>query len=129
MTAIVEAELAETDIQVVADYFAALAAPPPTPADAPAASLARGQALFERGAPDAGIPACASCHGATDPEIAHAPHITAQHPDYVAKQLADFKSGARSNDATDTMPRVAGRLSDADIASVARYVATRQRSN
>ena len=44
--------------------------------------------------------ACAACHGAdgnsSNPEW---PKIAGQHPDYLAKQLADFKAGADRNNA------------------------------
>jgi cytochrome c553 len=39
------------------------------------------------------------------------------------QQLADFKSGARSNDRAHVMRAVAGRLTDEEIRAVAAYIA------
>ena len=68
--------------------------------------------------------ACAACHGAdgnsTSPEW---PKLAGQHPGYTAKQLHDFKSGARVN---ATMNGMAAGLSDQDIADLAAYYATQE---
>ena len=127
MVTIVEAELSTDNVSKVADYFASLAPPEPVESDAGSEDLAEGKRLFHKGRPAGGLPACAVCHGASKPEIAYAPHLTAQHARYVAKQLDDFKSGARKNDATGTMARIAAQLSDRDIKNIAAYVASQRR--
>ena len=48
--------------------------------------------------------------------------MAGQHPDYVRKQLQDFKVKRRTNDA-GTMTSVAGTLSDDDIENLAHYIA------
>lgn len=128
MVSIVEAELSEANIPVVAEYFASLAPPVPKEGDVAAKKVARGKSLVETGDPAAKIPACATCHGAVKPAIAYVPHISAQHAAYLAKQLSDFKSGARNNDKTRTMAGIAARLSEADIESVSAYLAAQQRT-
>jgi len=128
MISIVEAELSEANIPVVAEYFASLAPPSPKADDVAAIKIARGKNLVETGDPDAKIPACATCHGAVKPAIAYTPHISSQHADYLAKQLTDFKTGARNNDKTGTMVTIAARLSEADIESVSVYLAGQQRA-
>ena len=62
---------------------------------------------------------CALCHGA-DGESASAvyPRLAAQHPDYLAKQLKDFRDGRRKS---ETMADMAKGLPDEDIASLATY--------
>ena len=55
--------------------------------------------------------------------------ITAQHPEYLEKQLRDFRSGNRTNDATGSMPNIAGRLSEPDIVALAAYIAALPRGN
>jgi cytochrome c553 len=50
---------------------------------------AKGQALSA---------ACLACHGANGNSVVSInPSLAQQHPDYIAKQLAEFKSGARNN--------------------------------
>lgn len=65
--------------------------------------------------------ACASCHGAdgnsANPEW---PKLAGQHDKYLAKQLANFKAGERSN---PMMSPMAAPLSDQDIADIAAYFA------
>jgi cytochrome c553 len=49
------------------------------------------------------------------------PKVAGQHPEYIRKQLADFKARRRTNDAGN-MTSVAGTLSDDDIESLAHYI-------
>ena len=63
---------------------------------------------------------CAACHGADgnktiDPQY---PRIAGQYPDYLAKALRDYKSGARKN---AVMAGFATTLSDQDIEDLAAY--------
>lgn len=62
---------------------------------------------------------CALCHG-VDGESASAiyPRLAAQHPEYVAKQLRDFRDGRRKS---DTMGDMAKDLSDEEIKGLAAY--------
>ncbi len=62
---------------------------------------------------------CAACHGIDgNSAISANPKLSGQHPEYLYKQLADFKSGARAN---AVMSGMAGMLSDADMHAVAEY--------
>lgn len=102
--------------------------------------LAAGEKVYlkGKGRPDV-VPACVGCHGLTGagkadwnatmtlPPTTLAPAIGAQHPTYVANQLKAYKTGARSNDEAHVMRDIAGRLTDADIAAVAEFVATLKR--
>ena len=67
---------------------------------------------------------CAVCHG-KDGESASAiyPRLAAQHPDYMVKQLKDFRDGRRKGDA---MPDMAKDLTDGDIAALAAWFASRK---
>jgi cytochrome c553 len=62
---------------------------------------------------------CASCHGADgnsgSPEN---PKLAGQHPEYLAKQLAEFKSGKRKN---AIMQGFASTLSDEDMRNIAAW--------
>ena len=50
------------------------------------------------------------------------PRVAGQYPQYVKKQLEDFKAKRRTNDAGN-MTSVAGTLSDADIENLSHYIA------
>ncbi len=69
--------------------------------------------------------ACAACHGAdgnggADPTW---PKLAGQDPDYLLKQLQDFKSGARKN---PIMNGMAAPLSPQDIKDLAAYFASQK---
>lgn len=116
----------DKDIPLVAAYFGGL--PPPPPAEPPApAALKIASTLAEAGDGRRGLPACLSCHGRAAVAASAAPRIEAQHADYIAKQLRDFKSGDRGNDPANVMAGVAGRLSEDEITALAGYFASRER--
>ncbi len=62
---------------------------------------------------------CALCHG-PEGESASAvyPRLAAQHPDYIVKQLKDFRDGRRKS---DTMSDMAKDLKDDEIVALAEY--------
>ena len=95
--------------------FAAGPAPAPTAA-APTATkpdLVKGEASFA---------VCASCHG-TDGNSGTPvnPKLAQQHPEYLVKQLQEFKSGKRAN---AVMAGFAAGLSEADMKNIAYWVAS-----
>lgn len=67
---------------------------------------------------------CALCHG-PEGESASAvyPRLAAQHPDYLQKQLRDFRDGRRKS---DTMGEMARDLRDEDIAALAKYFSSKK---
>lgn len=82
-------------------------------ASAPAAKpdMARGQQIATT--------VCAACHGAGGVSAAPAnPHLAGQSGDYIAAQLAAFKSGARPN---PIMQGMAAGLSPEDMRAVGAY--------
>ncbi len=66
---------------------------------------------------------CAACHGATgnEPLDDTYPRLAAQHPDYLVKALAAYKSGKRQN---AIMAGFAAGLSDQDIQDLAAFYAS-----
>jgi cytochrome c553 len=88
-------------------------------ADAPPAAKpdpARGQAIATQ--------VCASCHTIDGSRGSPAnPILQGQHPEYIAKQLVEFKTGKRDN---PIMKGFAAALSDADIKNVSAFYASRQ---
>lgn len=63
---------------------------------------------------------CASCHGAAGEGNASTPRLAGQVSDYLAKQLVDFRSGAREN---AHMAYVAKALDEREIQALAAYYA------
>ena len=63
---------------------------------------------------------CAACHGAdfNTPVSPDTPRLAGQHADYLARALADYKSGARKN---AVMGGQAAALSAQDIQDLAAY--------
>ena len=111
MTPIAGALSARQRVQV-ASYLASLRvpAPPEAPASAPMPAIVGGDAARN-------IPACASCHGASAPEL------DGQNASYLASALASWKSGARHNDASGKMPAIAKALTDSEAMAIAAYYA------
>jgi cytochrome c553 len=64
---------------------------------------------------------CAACHGANldTPTSADIPRLAGQYPDYLARALTDYKSGARKN---AVMNGQAEKLSAQDIQDLAAYI-------
>jgi cytochrome c553 len=77
--------------------------------------LAKGEAIV------AGV--CAACHAADGNSMIPAnPKLAQQHPEYILKQLQEFKSGKRAN---PVMMGFASQLSPEDMRNVAYFVASK----
>lgn len=86
------------------------------PAKISKSDLAQGEAKFTA--------VCATCHGADGNSGAPVnPKLAQQHPEYLLKQLQEFKSGKRSNAA---MKGFASDLSDEDMKNIAYWVASKK---
>lgn len=78
------------------------------------ADPAKGAAIFN------GV--CVTCHGAEgNSAITVNPKLAQQHPEYIAKQLAEFKAGKRAN---PVMLGFASALSDDDMRNIGAYLAS-----
>jgi cytochrome c553 len=87
---------------------------------APKADPAKGETLYTNGDSTRNIPACVSCHGAAgNSTIVQNPKLAAQHPEYVVKQLADFKSPQRNNPIMSPISKV---LTDEEMKNIAAYL-------
>lgn len=88
--------------------------------DAPAAAakpdLAKGEASF------AGV--CAACHAPDGNSLIPVnPKLAQQHPEYLVKQLQEFKAGKRVN---AVMNGMAAPLSDEDMKNISYWVASKK---
>ena len=99
--------------------LAACTVVPAMAADAPAAAkpdLAKGQAISTQ--------VCGACHTADGNRGSPAnPIIAGQHPEYLVKQLNEFKDGKRNN---PIMKGFASALSPEDMKNVAAFYGTKQ---
>jgi len=78
--------------------------------------LAKGQATATN--------VCAACHTSDGSRGSPAnPIIQGQHPEYLTKQLTEFKNGKRAN---PIMQGMAAALSDADMKNVAAFYSSKQ---
>ena len=115
--------------------FGALAQQPAAPAASAPAHAASSAAAPAPAAPVAAKPdpaqggakfgsVCAACHAPDANSMIPAnPKLAQQHPEYILKQLQDFKAGKR---ASPIMQGFASQLSDADMANVAAWVASQK---
>jgi cytochrome c553 len=65
---------------------------------------------------------CPMCHLGGFVGQNEIPRVAGQYPQYIKKQLEDFKARRRTNDAGN-MTSVAGTLSDGDIENLSQYIA------
>ena len=115
------ASLSPEDMANVAAYFGSQKAKVGSAKTNAAGSL--GEKIYRGGIASVGVPACASCHGATGAGIpVQFPRLSGQHADYVVTQLKAFYSGERANDNAKVMRMIAAKMSDADMAAVADYI-------
>ena len=108
------ASLSRDDMIALGNFFAAQK-PLPIPFKADGARVEAG-----RKTSDAVL--CPMCHlgGFVGQNEIH--KVAGQYPQYIKKQLEDFKAKRRTNDAGN-MTSVAGTLSDDDIENLAHYIA------
>lgn len=88
---------------------------PAAPSQAAKPDLVKGEASYTA--------VCAACHGADgNSAIAANPKLSQQHPEYLIKQLQEFKSGKRND---PVMKGFATMLSDADMKNIAYWVTSK----
>ena len=103
----------------IADYYAALPPPARQPGTPPAAHDDR---LAVRGRWSEELPGCVQCHGENGSGIGTVfPPLAGQPAAYLAAQLRAWREGTRGGEPLGLMQRIAGRLSDADVAAVSEY--------
>jgi cytochrome c553 len=100
--------LSDADIDDLAAYFSSQSA-----------AKAGGDAVLAK-AGQAKAAMCSGCHGETLDRSGNGqfPRLAGQHPDYVVKQLTDFKAGSRKN---SQMQSIATTISEEDMKALAAY--------
>jgi len=132
------AAVSEDDMKVLADWLSgqprtapAAAAPAAAPAAAapaaqapaaPAAAADPGQALYTQ-------KGCAACHGpeGRTPIMSTYPKVTGMPEQYIANQMKDIKSGARSNGQSAVMKGIMAAVSEEDIKTIAGWLSKQPR--
>lgn len=84
--------------------------------EAPKADPVKGQQIVAQ--------VCVACHGADGNSSAPAnPSLAGQHPEYLVKQLSEFKKGVRKN---PIMQGMAATLSEDDMRNVAAFLSAQK---
>jgi cytochrome c553 len=115
------ANLSDQDMRDLAAYYASLERE--RIADI-APSAPETPRLVRNGDPMRSVGACSSCHS---PHAARpaTPVLEGLSEDYLRRQMLAFRDGGRANDINRQMRNAVARLSDAEIAELARYYAAR----
>jgi cytochrome c553 len=119
------AYLSDKYLREMAEYFSRLrpAFEPPQVPLVSSGVLDQGRSLVVNGDGSRQIPACVACHGVNltgmEPAI---PGLVGLRPNYISAQLTRWRTGERRAAVPDCMQRIAGRLSDPDIAAVAAWL-------
>ena len=101
---------------LVAPAVSSFAAEGSAPAAVTKPDLVSGEAKFTA--------LCVACHAADgNSGVPAYPKLSQQHPEYLVKQLREFKSGARKN---AIMQGFAAQLSDADMINISFWVAEKK---
>jgi cytochrome c553 len=119
------AHLPEPYLKEIAEYFSAQHPPYPAPQQtaSTAAQLEQGRLLVLNGDPSRKLPACVACHAqrltGVQPAI---PGLLGLPRDYLMQQLSAWRQGTRQAAAPDCMSQVAGKLTAAELVSVAAWL-------
>ncbi len=109
--------LSDEDIRDLGAYFASLTPPAAPASDANPTLAAAGREVAEQRH-------CSACHTEAFTGKQAAARLANQHEPYVAKALADYRSGSRPSTGVAAMTEAASGLSDDDIAALAHYIST-----
>jgi cytochrome c553 len=128
------AALSDKDMRDLAAYFGAQTptAATVTVAQAPAATVSKGEALFLTGDPARGIPPCQGCHGAdargtsiVTGQYAAYPSLRGQSAPYLIARLTSFHKGLPHDTTNDfIMGGVARTLDDDSIQAIAAWLSS-----
>ena len=114
--------LEDSDLKDIAAYYASQKN---TVGQTDESKVELGRKLYYAGNLEKGVPACSACHsprGLGNAPAAY-PLLSGQQPEYVAKALKDYRSGARVNeDPSKIMAAIAYKLDDEEIEALSSFV-------
>lgn len=112
-------DLTAEDFRALGQFFAQQPTAVHAVADTELAQV--GRFVYNRGNPWSGVPACATCHGATGQGTDALPRLAGQHAQYMENQLRQFNTRERTND-NAVMHGIAAKLSELETKAVAAYL-------
>ena len=114
--------LEDSDLEDIAAYYASQKN---TVGQTDESKVELGRKLYYAGNLEKCVPACSACHsprGLGNAPAAY-PLLSGQQPEYVAKALKDYRSGARVNeDPSKIMAAIAYKLDDEEIEALSSFV-------
>ncbi|NEZ04419.1 cytochrome c4 [Wenzhouxiangella sp. XN201] len=118
------ADMSDQELADIAAYYEQQSLKPGV---ADEALVDAGEAVYNAGNDETGVPACTACHGPAGMGIpgAYYPRVAGQHADYTAKRLNQYRDGVNSGDDdaySNIMVAVAKNLSDEEIEAVSSYI-------
>ena len=103
--------------RAVAQWYAMMPAPASNVAPSPA------PAVWMRGDPSRGVPACAACHGPSGLGVGPGnPAIAGQPSAYTIDQIERWRKAERRNDPRSVMAQAVAGLTDAETVAIARWL-------
>jgi len=115
------AQIDDADRIALARYFAGLSVKPARNSPSDTRLAAKGKVLATEGDRSRNIPACLSCHGDGDRNLAY-PVLDGQPEEYLAQQLRLFRAATRGGSAYGKlMATTARELTDDDIEALAAF--------
>ena len=112
-------DLNAADFRALGAFFASRTTHGHAVADPELAAV--GLYIYKRGNPDAGVAACAGCHGANAHGTDSLPRLAGQHAQYTLNQLKQFNTRERTND-NAVMHGIASKLTELEAKGVAAYL-------
>jgi cytochrome c553 len=88
----------------------------------PVGSIKKGEALVA--GDSSRTVGCVTCHGRDLKGLGEAPPLAGRSPSYIVRQLYDIQHGARSGTAVQKMKPAIAKLTVADMAAIAAYLAS-----
>ncbi len=120
MSPVVE-KLMPEDIPLLAAYYSGQKMNRGSSVDKQA--IERGKQIYFNGNDDSGLPPCVGCHEPEGSGHHGYPRLGGQQAQYVVQELKNFAAGGRTNDVSRYMRVIAKRMSEAEMRSVAEYLA------
>ncbi len=118
-------QLSDAQIDALTSYYTAQPKRLSEQPGASAATLALGETIATAGLADRKVGACANCHDITKSAAKLFPAIDGQYGPYLAAQLRLYRAGIRAKGVADPMVTEARGLTDAEIAAVSAWYASR----